>query len=151
MSTNADRFTLEEAVTVRLENHSRQEFDDILSQIHGDLPVWHRYTVPAAMDVDPRAELTDAERTVSEGMKAQAGIGFADQIAEVHLNPNHYADTPPDELQNEAQRVLLDWAQSQRQRLQIQRDPLTGEEHRDIPAPRAEDTVPDAPEADRGR
>jgi hypothetical protein len=149
MSTNADSYTLDEAVTIRLDHHRAEQFRDILSRIHGDMPTLHTYTVPSATDVDTRADLDEAEKISAEGMKTEAWIGFDGQVAEVHLNPNYYADTPADELQNEAQRVLLDWAQSQRQRLQIQRDPLTGQEHRDIPSPRAEDTVPDTPEADR--
>jgi hypothetical protein len=116
LSTNAD-YSLEEAITVNLDNHPTSDFGDILEAYRGEFPAVWTYQVPSGMDMDPRADYVESRDIASEGLATQAWIDLSGPTASVSLNPNLYADTPADELAAEAERVLLNWAQDQRRRL----------------------------------
>lgn len=118
MSTNAD-YSLEEAITVELSNHPTSDFADILEAYRGGFPAAWTYTVPSAMDMDPRTDYVESRDIASDGIATQAWIDLSGQTAAVSLNPNLYADTPKDELAAEAERVLLNWAQDQRRQLNL--------------------------------
>ena len=125
MSTDAHKVTLEETVAVDLDGHPSEEYADISRNLHGGYPAVHNYTVRSAADVDRKAPLQEAEQTEAEGIRAQAWIDLNGDHARVLLNPNLYADTPADELLDEAQRILLEWAFQTRQELDIEPPPAT--------------------------
>ena len=125
MSTHADRITLDEAVEITLENHATNEYADILGVYQSGWPAAYTYLRPTAADLDTQANLTEAAATEAEGIRAQAWIDLAGDVAKVRLNPNLYADTPADELQPEAERILTQWAAEMRRELDIQTPPPT--------------------------
>jgi hypothetical protein len=125
MSTHADRITLDEAVEITLENHRTDEYSDILEAYHGGWPAAHTYVSPTAPDLDIQPNLSEAAETEARGLRAQAWIDLTGDVAKVHLNPNLYADTPADELQAEAERVLRDWAVEMRRELDVEPPPPT--------------------------
>ncbi|MFW5731857.1 MAG: hypothetical protein ACOCZU_01480 [Planctomycetota bacterium] len=125
MSTHADRITLDEAVEITLENHATDEYADILGAYQSGWPAAHTYLRPTAADLDTQADLSEAAETEAKGIRAQAWIDLTGDVAKVRLNPNLYADTPADELQPEAERILTEWASRMRRELDIQTPPPT--------------------------
>jgi hypothetical protein len=77
------------------------------------------------VDLDTQPDLSEAAKTEAEGIRAQAWIDLTGDVAKVRLNPNLYADTPADELQAEAERVLRDWAVETRRELDVEPPPPT--------------------------
>lgn len=119
MSTNADPHTLDEMIAVELENHSTEEFRAILDTFRGDFPTAWTYTVTPPLDMDTATDLNESRETQAQGIKAEAWIDLSGDHTVVRLNPNCYADLPADNLREEAQRVLLEWATAQRRALRI--------------------------------
>jgi hypothetical protein len=123
MSTRANEFTHAEAVEVPLPNHPRSEYQDVLTAYEGEFPAVYEYTVPQAMDVDPAPDRDEARRYETEGITTHAWIDLAGEHARVRLNPNFYADTPADELRDEAQRILVAWSAEMRRELGLPSQP----------------------------
>jgi hypothetical protein len=122
MSTEADPNTLKEMIAVELENHPTSEYRSILQKFRGDFPTAWTYVVPPPADMDTAADLNESRSIEAEGMKTEAWIDLSGDHATVRLNPNYYADLPADNLREEAQRILLEWATEQRKALRIDPD-----------------------------
>ncbi|MBS3734782.1 MAG: hypothetical protein KGY99_07625 [Phycisphaerae bacterium] len=101
---------------VDLPNHPRSDYADILDALPGEFPAAWEYEVPAAWDADAVDHPVESEDLETEGLKAEAWIDLSGDHAVVWVNPNHYADAPPDTLDAEAERVLLEWAADARRR-----------------------------------
>ncbi len=112
-----ERHINEEYATVTLPNHRRDEFEDILASYAGDFPIAFTYTVPPATDAVPD-EGIESEDWLVEGFKTQAWIDLSGKNAKVKLDMNAYAHTPPEEMTEEAERVLVEWAQAVRRTMQ---------------------------------
>jgi hypothetical protein len=125
MSTHADRIALDEAVEITLENHLAEEYSDILEAYRSGWPAAYTYLAATGVDLDTQPDLSEAAKTEAEGIRAQAWIDLTGDVAKVRLNPNLYADTPADELQAEAERVLRDWAVETRRELDVEPPPPT--------------------------
>ncbi|MFP4354262.1 MAG: hypothetical protein ACLFUJ_03985 [Phycisphaerae bacterium] len=149
MTRQPEDFTKDQAITIDLETQPAEAFRDILDKYRGDWPTAHRYQVPSAMDVDDQADLDQGETLGSEGFSADAWISFEPGYARVMLNPHHYADTPADELQGEAQRILQDWARAARNSMGLSGSDITWGEYRPDRQTRPADEVADRPGSDR--
>jgi hypothetical protein len=123
MSTDADPNTLDEMVAVELENHPTSEYRPILQKFRGDFPTAWTYNVSPPLDMDTAADLNESRQPQAEGVKTEAWIDLSGDHATVRLNPNYYADLPADNLREEAQRILQEWATKQRQALRIDPPP----------------------------
>ncbi len=132
MSTHAQQYTLQEAIVVDLPNHSVEEFQDILEVVEGGYPSAWNYQVPSAMDMDPKGDYVESRDIQAEGVTTQAWIDLTGDYARVLVNPNIYADTPRDELADEAQRILLQWAQEQRRSHGLPGGPTPEENRKEI-------------------
>jgi hypothetical protein len=133
MSTHAQNYTLEEAIVVDLPNHPTRDYKDILEVFHGGHPAVWNYQVPSAIDMDPAGQYAPSRDIQTRGLTTQAWIDLSGESVLVLVNPNLYADTPGDELRDEAQRILLDWAQDQRRKHGLPGGP-TPEENQKGPA-----------------
>ena len=126
MSSHANRYTLDEAVIVKLPNRLRSHFDDILDRFRGDFPTAYTYLVPSPLDMDTMGQLQESEQIKAEGMRTEAWIDLSGRQVRVLLNPNYYADRPAAQLQEEAERILTEWAAKMRVELDVL--PAVGEE-----------------------
>lgn len=108
MPINKSEFRGSDWVEIPLPNHPRDDYADILNVHEGPLPDIYIYEVEGPYD-----DMEDAEvetRQVLGKIKAEAQIDFPGEYAVVRLDADSYAETPPDELQELAEELLLAWA-----------------------------------------
>lgn len=110
-------------IDIHLPNHTEDDYSDILNLPEHTVPESISYEVEAAADIDPDIDQPDDEGR--NGQQAQAWIDFVNGHAVVGLNPQFYADTPPDELTEQAEDILLQWATHYRQSAEIEEEPET--------------------------
>lgn len=127
---------------IELPNHPRADYAAVIESLAGEFPAAWEYQVPAAWDVDEQGRPVESESAETQGVRAAAWIDLSGDHAVVWLNPNAYADAPPDTLTAEAERVLLEWASDARRRIGG-RPPTPGEP---IPPGRSEPQQPPASE-----
>jgi hypothetical protein len=107
----------QDLVRVELPHRTLADFKDILDSFPGDFPTAWTYEVPSAMDMDRAVDRVAARQISSQGWKGECWIDLAQNPPAVILDSDLYADTPADELTEEAERLLNDWAANMRQTL----------------------------------
>ncbi|MFP4106344.1 MAG: hypothetical protein ACLFVU_09670 [Phycisphaerae bacterium] len=120
MSTDANQNNLGEKIEIHLENHPREEYRDLLEQFDRTFPDEVDYRLDSQLDMDPMAETNEEQEGQISGIRARGWVDLSGDHAVVYLNPNNYADTPADELQDTAQTILRDWTLQTRRRLGLE-------------------------------
>jgi hypothetical protein len=108
---------MKNTLKIELPNHPSEEFSDILDNYSGTFPSSWTYEVTSPWDVDPVVKRDEADRIYEEDMTAEAWVDVAGQVPCVYLNPHFYAESPADDLTDEAERILQDWASATRREL----------------------------------
>lgn len=119
MATMPENRRLQEFVAVPLPNHPQGDYLDIVDAMTGEFPIAFTYLAPSPTDMDSEDRNADPDDVLVEGVKTEALIDLSGPYARVSLNPAAYADTPPDGLTDEAERILLEWSQQTRQALDV--------------------------------
>ncbi len=118
--TPAEGYSHDQTRRVDLPNHPREEFQDILGAYEGEFPAVYTYHRPAPLDIDAAAPLDESRAMQADDVPARAWIDVSGAHATVGLHAHLYADTPADELRDEAQRVLEGWVVEMRRDLSLE-------------------------------
>lgn len=106
--TNGDR----RWIGIDLPDYPEDDFRDIIDDFEGGFPDSWIYNAQLPVDWAPNDALGDSGP--QDEITETAYIDFRKGNAYVILNGDLYADAPPEGLEDEAQRVLMEWASAQR-------------------------------------